>query len=95
MAIQKLHDKFHDFTIPHNSKLTEALHALDDMNNQMAEKRMGSLDTFLHARFVRALLDEYGHVKATMQAMKYRNRVEIIHMVGTRYSTLPQEKGSQ
>ena len=52
-------------------------------------------DTFLHARFDRALPDEYGHVKATLQAMKNRDRAEIIRMVGTRYSTLPQKKGSQ
>ena len=52
-------------------------------------------DIFLHARFVRALPDEYRHVKATLQAMKNRDRAEIIRMVGTRYSTLPQKKGSQ
>ena len=56
---------------------------------------MGMSDTFLHACFVRALPDEYFYVKATLQAMKNPNRDEIIHMVGTRYSTLPQKKGSQ
>ena len=56
---------------------------------------MGTPDAFLYARFVRALPDEYGHVKATLQAIKKRDRVESIRMVGTRYSTLPQKKGSQ
>ena len=37
----------------------------------------------------------YGHVKATLQAMKNRDRAEIIRMVGTWYSTLPQKKRSQ
>ena len=88
-------DKFHDFTIPPNSNPIEALHALEDTNNQMAEKWMGIPDTFLHARFVRVLPDEYDHLKATLQAIKNRNRAEIIRMVCTRYSTLPQKKGSQ
>ena len=52
-------------------------------------------DTFLHARFVRALPDEYGHVKATLQVMKNHDQAEIIRMVGTRYSALPQKKESQ
>ena len=95
VATQKLYDKFHDFTIPPNCNPIEALHALEDTNNQKAEKEMGIPDTFLHARFVRALPDEYGRVKATLQAMKNRDRVEIARMVGTRYSTLPQKKGSQ
>ena len=56
---------------------------------------MGIPDTLLHARFVRALPDEYDHVKATLQAMKTRDRAEIIRIVGTRYSTLPQKKGLQ
>ena len=56
---------------------------------------MGIPGTFQHARFVRALPDEYGHVKVTLQVMKNRDRAEIIRMVGTRYSTLPQKKGSQ
>ena len=95
MVTQKLFDKFHDFTIPSNSNPIEALHALEDTNNQMAEKGMGIPDTFLHAHFVRALPDEHGHVKATLQAMENRDRAEIIRMVGTRYSTLSQKKGSQ
>ena len=45
--------------------------------------------------FVRVLPDEYDHIKATLQAIKNRDRAEIILMVGTRYSTLPQKKGSQ
>ena len=73
----------------------EAHHALEDTNNQMAEKGMGIPDTFLHACFARALPDEYSHVKTTLQAMKNRDRAEIIRMVGTWYSTLPQKKGSQ
>ena len=56
---------------------------------------MRILDTFLHARFIRALPDEYDHVKVTLQAMKNRDRAEIIRMVGTWNSTLPQKKGSQ
>ena len=52
-------------------------------------------DTFLDARFFCALPDEYGYVKTTLQAMKNRDRAEIICMIGTRYSTLPQRKGSQ
>ena len=66
VATQKPYNKFHDFTIPSNSNPIEALHALEDTNNQMTEKGMGIPDTFLHARFVRALPDEYGHVKATL-----------------------------
>ena len=95
MANLKLYDKFHDFPILPNGNLIEALHALEDTNNQIAEKAMGIPDTFLHARIVRALPDEYGHVKTTVQATKHRDRVEIIRMVGMRFSTLPQKKGSQ
>ena len=95
VATQKLYDKFYDFTIPSNGNPIEALHALKDTNNQMTEKGMGNPDTFLHARFIRALPDEYDHVKATPQAMKNRDRAEIIHLVGTRYSILPQKKGSR
>ena len=93
MTTQKLYDKFHYFSIPPNGNPIEALHALENRNNQMAEKEMGVPNTFLHARFVRALPDEYGHVKATLQQMKNRDRPEIIRMIGTRYSTLPQKKG--
>ena len=39
---------------------------------KMAEKGMGIPDTFLHARFFRALPDEYGHVKAMLQGMNNR-----------------------
>ena len=95
VATQKLCDKFNDFTIPPNGNPIRALHALEDTNNLMAEKGMEISDTFLHARFVRALLDEYGHVKAALQAMKNRDRTKIIRMVGTRYSTtLPQSKNT-
>ena len=96
VVTQKLYEKFRDFTIPPKSNPIEALHALEDTNSQMAEKGMGISDTFLHARFVRALPDEYGRVKATLQAIKNRDWAEIIHhMVGTRYSTQSQKKGSQ
>ena len=95
IATQTLYDKFYDFTIPSTSDPIEALHALEDTNNQMAKKVKGFPDTFLHARFVRALPDEYGHAMATLQAMKNSDRAEIIRMVGTRYSTLPQKKGSK
>ena len=66
VTTQTLYDKFHDFTSPPNSNPSEALHALQDMNNQMAEKGMEISRTFLHARFIRALSDEYSHVKATL-----------------------------
>ena len=95
VATQKLYEKFHDFTIPPNSNPIEALYVLEDTNNQIGEKGMGIPGTFLHARFVRALPDEYGLVKATLQAVQNRHRTKIILMVGTRYSTLPQKKGSQ
>ena len=95
VTTQKLYDKFYDFTIPPNGNLIEALHALEDTNNQMAEKGTEIPATFLHARFICALPDEYGPVKATMQAMKNCDRAEIIRMAGTGYSTLPQKKGSQ
>ena len=88
-------DKFYDFTIPPKCNPIEAFHALKDINRQMAETGMGIPDTFLHTRFVRALPDEYSHVKTTLQAMKNRDRAEIIRMVSTRYSPLPQTKGSQ
>ena len=64
LATQKLYEKFHDFTILPNNNPIEALHVLEDPNSQMAEKGMEIPDTFLPARFVRALPDEYGHVKA-------------------------------
>ena len=61
----------------------------------MVDKGMGIPDTLLQARFVHALSDEYGHVKATLQAMKNRDRVDVVGMASSRYSTLPQKKGSQ
>ena len=61
----------------------------------MTAEGMGIPDTFLHAHFVCALLDEYGYVKATLQAMENHDRAEIIRMIGTRYSTLVQKKESQ
>ena len=60
----------------------------------MAYRGMGIPDTFLHARFDRALPDEYGHVKATLQAIKNRDPAEIIRNVGTQHSTLPQKEGA-
>ena len=95
VATQTLYDKFCDFTIPPKRNPIEALHALEDINKQMAEKGMGIPDTFRHARFIRALPDEYSHVEATLPAMKNRDRTEIIRMVSTRYSPLLQKKGSQ
>ena len=83
VATQKLYDKFHDFTIPPIGNPIEALHALEDTINQMAEKGMRIPDTFLPARFVRALSGQYSHVKATLQVMNNRDRAEIIRMVGT------------
>ena len=49
----------------------------------------------VHARFVRALPDEYFLVKETLQAMKNRDRDEIIRMVSTRHSNLPRKNGAQ
>ena len=64
VATQHLFDKFHEFSIPQNSNPNAALHALEAINNQMEEKRMGQIpDTVLHARFVRALPAEYDHAK--------------------------------
>ena len=95
VATQKLYGRFHFFTITANSNPIEALHGLEDMHNQMTEKGIGIPDTFLHARFVRMLSDEYGHVKVTLRAMKSRDGAKIIRMVDTRYFILPQKKGSQ
>ena len=95
MATQTIYDKFYDTTIPPKYNPIEALLALEDINNQMAEKGMGISDTFLHAHFVRALPDEFSHVKATLQAMKNRDRTEVIRMVSTRHSPLHQKKRSQ
>ena len=70
VATQTIYEKFHDFTIPSNDNPIEALHVLENINNQMTEKGVGTPDSFLHARFVRVLPDEYGHVKATLQAVQ-------------------------
>ena len=96
MAIQHLVDKFHEFSIPQNSNPIAAVHALEDINNQMEEKGVGRIpDTVLHARFVHALPAEYDHAKETLQSMKDRDRGEIIRVVSTRYYNLPQKKGAQ
>ena len=36
VATKKLHDTFHDFIIPPNSRPIKALHALEDTNNQIS-----------------------------------------------------------
>ena len=96
MATQRLYDKFHEFTIPPHSDPITALHDLEDTNNQMHEKGIGRIpDAVVHARFVRALPDEYSLVKETLQAMKNRDRDEIIRMVSTRHSNLPRKNGAQ
>ena len=96
VATQRLYDKFHEFTIPPHSDPIAALHDLEDINNQMHEKGIGRIpEAVLHARFVRTLPDEYSLVKETLQAMKNRDRDEIIRMVSTRHSNLPQKKGAQ
>ena len=96
VASQHLFDKFHKFSIPQNSNPISALHALEDMDNQMQEKGMGRIpDTVLHARFVRALPAEYDHAKETRQSMKTRDRDEIIRVVSTRYFNLPRKKGAR
>ena len=92
VATQRLYDKFHEFTIPPHSDPIAALHDLEDTNNQMHEKGIGRIpDAVVHARFVRALPDEYSLVKETLQAMKNRDRDEIIRMVSTRHSNLPRK----
>ena len=93
VATQKLYDKFYDSTIPPKCNPIEALHALKYINNQMAEKGMGIPDTFLHARCVRALPNEYSHVKATLQATKNRDRTEIIRMVTGGTPPCPRRRG--
>ena len=71
VATQRLYDKFHEFTIPPHSDPISAFHDLEDTNNQMHEKGIGRIpDAVVHARFVRALPDEYSLVKETLQAMK-------------------------
>ena len=96
VATQRLYDKFHEFTIPPHSDPIAALHDLEDTNNQMHEKGIGRIpDAVVHARFVRALPDEYSLVKETLQAMKNRDRDEIIRMVSTRHSNLPRKNGAQ
>ena len=96
VATQRLYDKFHEFTIPPHSDPIAALHDLEDINNQMHEKGIGRIpEAVLHARFVRALPDEYSLVKKMLQTMKNRDRDEIIRMVSTRHSNLPQKKGAQ
>ena len=62
----------------------------------MYEKGIGRIpEIVLHARFVRALPDEYSLVKETLQSMKNRDWNEIIRMISTRDSNLPQKKGAQ
>ena len=62
----------------------------------MHQKGIGRIpDAVLHARFVRALPDEYSLVKETLQAMRNRDRDEIIRMVSTRHSNLPEKNGAQ
>ena len=96
VATQRLYDKFHEFAIPPHSDPIAALHDFEDINNQMHEKGIGRIpDAVLHARFVRALPDEYSLVKETLQAMRNRDRDEIFRMVSTRHSNLPQKKGAQ
>ena len=64
MATQHLFNMFYVFSIPKNSNLIAAIHALENINNRMEEKGMGRIpDTVLHARFVRALPAEYDHAK--------------------------------
>ena len=62
----------------------------------MYENEIGRIpETVLHARFVRALPDEYSTVKRTLQSMKNRDRDEIIRMISTRSSNVPQKKAAQ
>ena len=96
VATQNLYDKFHEFTIRPNSNPITALHDLEDTVHQMQERGIGRIpDPVLHARFVRAMPDEYAHAKETLQNMKDRNRGDIVRIVGTRYTNLPAKKGAQ
>ena len=96
MATQRLCDTFHEFAVPPHSNPIAAVHDLKDINNQMYEKRISRiLDTVLHARFVRVLPDEYFLVNETLQSMKNQDRDEIIRMLSTHYSNLPQTKGAK
>ena len=96
VATQRLYHKFDEFAIPPHSDPITALHDLEDTNNQMHEKGIGRIpDAVLHARFVRALPDEYSLVKETLQAIRNQDWDEIIRMVSTRHSNLPQKKGAQ
>ena len=82
--------------MPKNSNPNAALHALEDINNYMEKTGMGRIpDTVLHARFVHALPAEYNYAKETLQSMKSRDRNEIIRVVSTRCSNLPQTKRAQ
>ncbi|CAN0455140.1 unnamed protein product, partial [Ascophyllum nodosum] len=93
VATQHLFDKFHEYSITQTSNLIAALHAFEDINNQMEKKGMGRIpDTVLRARFVRALPAEYDHAKEALQSIKNRGRDEIMHVVSTRYSKLPLKK---
>ena len=93
VATHDLFDKFHEFSIPQNSKAIAALHALKVINNQMGGKGIGRIpDTVLHARFVRALPAD---CKETLQSMRNRDRDEIIRVVSTRFFNLPRKKGAQ
>ena len=97
VTTQHLFDKFHEFSIPQNSNPITALHALEDINNQLEKEGMGRIpDTVvLHAHFVRALPAEYEHANETLQSMKNRDRDKIIRVASTRCFNLPQKKGAQ
>lgn len=57
-----MYEKFHGFTIPSHSKPVAALHALEDISNIMCEEGEETTpDSFLHARIVHVLPDEYAH----------------------------------
>ena len=91
MATQRLYNKLHEFAIPPHSNPIAALHDLEDINEGIGRIP----ETVLHAHFIRALPDEYSLVKETLQSMTNRNRDEIMRMISTRYSNLPQKKGAQ
>ena len=68
VATQRLYETFHEFATPPHSDPIAALHDLEDTNHQMHEKGIGRIsDAVLHARFFRALPDEYSLVKETLQ----------------------------
>lgn len=94
MASNKQYDNLHKLKKPPHGNAIAAMHELQD--NKIEERDVGRIpDAIGHIRFVSTLSDECTHTKETLQAMKHRDRDEIIRMLGTKNSNLPQKNGSQ